>query len=68
MTELEQRAILVGVNLNNERDFEYSMEELANLAAACEVEVVGELSQNLQRINPSHYLGTGKTEEVKDVN
>ncbi|MFB5284989.1 GTPase HflX [Peribacillus sp. Hz7] len=65
MKELEQRAILVGVNLNNERDFEYSMEELANLAAACEVEVVGELSQNLQRINPSHYLGTGKTEEVK---
>ena len=41
------------------------MEELANLAVACEVEVVGELSQNLQRMNPSHYLGTGKTAEVR---
>lgn len=65
MVELEQRAILVGVNLNNHYDFEYSMEELANLAEACEVEVVGELTQNLQRVNPSHYIGTGKTAEVK---
>ncbi len=65
MMELEQRAILVGVNLNNQYNFDYSMEELANLAEACEVEVVGELTQNLQRVNPSHYLGTGKTQEVK---
>ena len=65
MVELEQRAILVGVNLNNQFDFEYSMEELANLAEACEVEVVGEMTQNLHRVNPSHYIGTGKTAEVK---
>ena len=38
--ELEQRAILVGVNLNSQKDFDYSMEELANLTEACEVEVV----------------------------
>lgn len=65
MMNLEQKAIIVGVNLNNQSDFDYSMGELANLAEACEVEVVGELTQNLQRVNPSHYLGTGKTEEVK---
>ncbi|MGG0239204.1 GTPase HflX [Bacillus rhizoplanae] len=64
MEELVQKAILVGVNLNNQSDFEYSMEELANLAEACDVEVVGQVTQNLHRVNPSHYIGTGKIEEV----
>ncbi|PEE38690.1 GTPase HflX [Bacillus pseudomycoides] len=64
MEELVQKAILVGVNLNNESDFEYSMEELKNLAEACDVEVVGQVIQNLHRVNPSHYIGKGKIEEV----
>ncbi|MGG0276728.1 GTPase HflX [Bacillus rhizoplanae] len=64
MEKLVQKAILVGVNLNNQSDFEYSMEELANLAEACDVEVVGQVTQNLHRVNPSHYIGTGKIEEV----
>ncbi|KFM99118.1 GTPase HflX [Bacillus clarus] len=64
MEELVQRAILVGVNLGNESDFEYSMEELTNLAEACDVEVIGQVTQNLQRVNPSHYIGKGKIEEV----
>ncbi|MCI0764057.1 GTPase HflX [Bacillus sp. TL12] len=64
MEELVQKAILVGVNLNNESDFEYSMEELTNLAEACDVEVVGQVTQNLHRVNPSHYIGKGKIEEV----
>ncbi|EJR59961.1 GTP-binding protein HflX [Bacillus cereus VD115] len=64
MEELLQRAVLVGVNLGNEDDFVYSMEELTNLAEACEVEVIGQVTQNLQRVNPSHYIGKGKIEEV----
>ncbi|WP_094096409.1 GTPase HflX [Paenibacillus physcomitrellae] len=63
----EQKAVLVGVNLNNQPDFEYSMEELANLAAACDVEVVAELTQNMEKINKSHYIGTGKVEEVREL-
>lgn len=59
-----QKAILVGVNLNHQSDFEYSMEELGNLAAACEVEVLGAVTQNLSRVNPSHYIGTGKLQDV----
>ncbi|GIP32492.1 GTPase HflX [Paenibacillus sp. J2TS4] len=62
--ELTQKAILVGVNFNQQQDFAYSMEELANLAAACEVEVVARLTQNLNRVNPSHYIGTGKIQDV----
>ncbi|EJS65369.1 MULTISPECIES: GTPase HflX [Bacillus] len=64
MEELLQRAVLVGVNLGNEEDFAYSMEELTNLAEACDVEVIGQVTQNLQRVNPSHYIGKGKIEEV----
>ncbi|MDZ5607821.1 GTPase HflX [Bacillus pseudomycoides] len=64
MEELVQKAIVVGVNLNNESDFEYSMEELINLAEACDVEIVGQVTQNLHRVNPSHYIGKGKIEEV----
>ncbi|AFU12438.1 GTP-binding protein [Bacillus thuringiensis MC28] len=64
MEELLQRAVLVGVNLGNEDDFVYSMEELTNLAEACDVEVIGQVTQNLQRVNPSHYIGKGKIEEV----
>ncbi|AMM91371.1 GTPase HflX [Peribacillus simplex] len=65
--ELQQRAILVGVNLNGQKDFEYSMEELANLTEACEVEVAGTITQNLHRVNSSHFIGTGKIEEVKSL-
>ncbi len=61
-----RKAIIVGVNVNQSQDeFEYSMQELANLADACNIEVVGELTQNLQQVNKAHYLGTGKVEELK---
>lgn len=60
-----EKAILVGVNLRNDLHFDYSIEELGNLAEALNVEVVGVVTQNLERINPSHYVGTGKIEEIK---
>ena len=68
MKEVEvliERGILVGVNLQKDEHFDYSMEELANLAEALNVEVVGTVTQNLERVTPSHYVGTGKIEEIK---
>lgn len=63
-----RKAILVGVNINNhQEDFEYSMQELGNLADACNISVVGELTQNLHQINKSHYIGTGKIDELKEL-
>lgn len=59
-----EKAILVGANLGTQQNFDYSMEELANLTAACEMEVTGIITQNLQRINKSHYIGTGKIKEI----
>lgn len=63
---LIEKAILVGVNLRNDAHFDYSMEELQNLAEALNVEVVGIVTQNLERVTPSHYVGTGKIEEIKN--
>lgn len=66
MDLLVERAVLVGVNIQTDEHFEYSMEELKNLAEAIEVEVVGEVTQNLERRNPSHYVGTGKISEIRN--
>ena len=64
MEEIIQRAILVGVDLNNDKNFDYSVEELKNLAEACSVEVADVLTQKLERVNSAHYIGAGKVEEV----
>ncbi|MGN1385715.1 MAG: GTPase HflX [Bacillus sp. (in: firmicutes)] len=69
MMENREKAILVGVQIKGSRDeeFDYSMEELGELAAACDVEVVGMVTQKLDRINGSHYIGKGKIEEVNTL-
>ena len=66
MDLLVERAVIVGVNVQTDEHFEYSMEELKNLAEAIDVEVVGTVTQNLERRNPSHYVGTGKIEEIRN--
>lgn len=59
------KAILVGVSVtSNQAEFEYSMEELSNLADACQITVVGQLTQNLKQINYAHYIGSGKIDEL----
>lgn len=65
MEELLERAIVVGVNLKKDEHFEYGLEELHNLAGALNVEVVGEVTQNLDRVNSAHYVGKGKIDEIK---
>ncbi|WP_337102916.1 GTPase HflX [Paenibacillus sp. YIM B09110] len=64
MEQLNNKAVIVGVNLQDRPDFIYSMEELRNLAEACNIEVAGELTQNLAKINSSHYIGSGKIDEL----
>ncbi|HHX77895.1 MAG TPA: GTPase HflX, partial [Firmicutes bacterium] len=60
----KQRALLVGANINDRPDFQASMEELASLAGACELEVVGAVEQNLKEVNKAYYIGPGKAEEL----
>ena len=61
---IKEKALIVGVNLNNDSHFEESIKELKNLAEACDLEPVGVITQNLQRIHAGYYVGTGKLEEI----
>ena len=63
-----ERALLAGVNLGNDEDeFLRSMEELKNLAKACNMEPVAVVTQHLDHTNKALYLGTGKVQEVKEA-
>lgn len=61
-----EKALLVGVNIDD-RNFEISMSELRELVYACNFEVVGTVEQNLEKINSSFYVGTGKVQEIKKI-
>lgn len=62
-----ERAVLVGVSLDDGRDMERTMEELQALAFACEMETVAMVVQNLELVNKAFYIGTGKVYEVKET-
>ena len=59
------KALLVGVNLKDDPDFETALKELKSLAEACNMEVVGVETQNVDQINTGVYVGTGKVDEIK---
>ncbi len=65
LREDEYRAILVGLQRN--KDISYSMEELKGLAEAANVEVLGEMIQNLERPNTATLIGKGKVEELAEM-
>ncbi len=60
-----RKVLLVGVDTGEEEDFEGSMQELASLAEACMMQVVGLITQKLEQVNKALYIGTGKVAEVK---
>ena len=66
LEEKRERALLVGVDTGEEVDFDRMMEELKSLAEACNMEVVGIITQKLDVINKGLYIGTGKVQEVKE--
>ena len=59
-----EKVLLVGVNSGRDAEFERSMEELENLAQACDLEVAARTAQNLSAVNTAFYIGSGKVEEV----
>ena len=63
---IQQRAIIVGLNLNDDPAFLSSMQELKALAKACDLDVVGMHTQNASNVNNAFYIGTGKVEEIKE--
>lgn len=62
-----EKALLVGVNLNDGEGYLTSLEELGALAEACDMEVVATIDQTLTEVHKAFYIGTGKVEEVKEL-
>lgn len=62
-----ERALLVGVNLNDGEDYRASLEELGALAEACDMETAAVVEQTLAEVHKAFYIGTGKVEEVKEL-
>lgn len=67
-TRPRERAFLVGAEIHGQKQnlsLEDSLAELALLAETAGVEVMGELTQKLQRPNVETYIGPGKVQELK---
>ena len=58
-----KKAVIVGVNINDS-NFDHSMIELGELVKACNMEVVGKITQNLNEVSTALYVGKGKAEEI----
>lgn len=65
--EMQERVLLVGVQLDNHDDTESSLEELKELAATAGAEIVGKLIQARDQYHPATYIGKGKLEEVREL-
>jgi len=63
-----ERAFLVGAEVYQEKNLlslEDSLAELTLLADTAGLEVVGEMTQKMDRAHPQTYIGSGKVEELK---
>lgn len=59
-------ALIVGVKYKEmDYDLDSSLVELEELCKACNIKVIKKCVQNLDKINPSLYIGTGKVQEIK---
>ncbi|MBI9009966.1 MAG: GTPase HflX [Tenericutes bacterium] len=62
-----EEAILVGLDLEKDQNFENSMLELANLATACNITVLHTITQKSKRPTANYYIGSGKVKEVLEA-
>ena len=63
------KGIILGVKLDtvNLDDFNYELEELKNLSLSCDIEIIDQVTQNLETFNPLTYIGKGKIDELKMI-
>ena len=60
-----KKAVLVGVEFPENRDFALDMEELFGLCQALSIESCTSISQSLAREDSATFIGSGKVEEVR---
>lgn len=63
-----EKAILVGVKLKSEKiPLTISLEELRRLAETAGAEVAGVITQNREVPDQTHFIGSGKLEELREL-
>lgn len=67
LNDIEERVVLVGVQLNNEEEVYESLDELEELAKTAGAVPVGRAVQNRESVHPGTYIGKGKIDEVKTL-
>lgn len=68
LQEKRERVMLAGVDTGEDSDgFDHSMAELGELAKACAMEPVGMVTQRMEAVNKSLYLGSGKVQELSET-
>ena len=67
LKELEERVILIAVNVGDERETSASLDELEELAQTAGAVPIARIVQNREAIHPGTYLGKGKILEVREL-
>lgn len=67
LKEVEERVILVGVQVDDSEPAEESLDELGELAKTAGAVVAGRLIQSRESIHPAAYIGKGKLLELKEL-
>lgn len=66
INEIEERVILVGVQIGDE-DTQQSLDELEELADTAGAITAGKIIQSREAVHPGTYIGKGKIEEVRSL-
>lgn len=66
INEIEERVILVGVQVGDE-DTQQSLDELEELADTAGAIAAGKIIQSREAVHPGTYIGKGKIEEVRSL-
>lgn len=64
-SEVQERVILVGVQVNDSEDTAESLDELEELARTAGAETLAKVIQNRESVHPGTYIGKGKIEEIR---
>ena len=62
-----EKALVVALDLGNDAEFYYDLEELVRLCEACDMEVADTVIQRSDSMNKALFIGTGKVLEVKEL-
>ncbi|MBE5970387.1 MAG: GTPase HflX [Lachnospiraceae bacterium] len=65
--KITEKVLLVAVNEGDEAETRASLDELEELCKTAGAQVVGRILQNLERRNPTCYVGKGKVDAIADL-